>query len=59
MFTANQKGLWSEKTENKIAHQTIHMGGRSCFLRDFATDEKTVSRNGKADIGKNQKEKVA
>lgn len=31
---SNQKGLWSEKTENKIAHQTIHMGGKaaSCVI---------------------------
>ena len=31
---SNQKGLWSEKTENKIAHQTIHMGGEaaSCVI---------------------------
>ena len=31
---SNQKGLWSEKTENKIAHQTIHMGRKaaSCVI---------------------------
>ena len=31
---SNQKGLWSEQTENKIAHQTIHMGGvyPSCVI---------------------------
>lgn len=31
---SNQKGLWSEKTENKIAHQTIHTGGvhASCVI---------------------------
>lgn len=31
---SNQKGLWSEQTENKIAHQTIHMGGvhASCVI---------------------------
>ena len=54
---SNQKGLWSEKTENKIAHQTIHTGGSARILCDSAADEKTVNCNGKTDIGENQKEK--
>ena len=57
MFTAIRKGCGRKKRKNKIAHQTIHMGGRSCFLRDFAADEKTVNRNGKANIGKIKKKK--
>ena len=44
---SNQKGLWSEKTENKIAHQTIHTGGDARILCDSAADEKTVNCNGK------------
>ena len=34
MCQGHGKGLRSEKTENKIAHQTIHMGGKaaSCVI---------------------------